>query len=1523
MPGVVIGSATYQLTLEDQQFVQQLQRVEAIANARAQAIRAQIGNLPVGANIAPLQAQLNAAQQQAAQASAQIQARLGQIGPTATIQSRIMGSAFVTQFAAMAVASASLYSIINAIKGIGQAAQDAANAQRALNVQFGSGAAEIAAFTDQLSASQQRSRTQFKEAAALTSSLARNYGLTADEIKKVIAVSSDLAAVSGHDIVDATKRVEAGIRGEAESSEILGLSLQQNALKGSALLNASEKDRLVTMGNVEAAHLRLRVILQQAAFAEGAAAKQAREGSNQLDHLSAATANLNTTLGESTGINNLAGTLATAAESAENLVKIFDVLAARQQQYNELRARDAAQQAQQPIAAQAVGFLGDPLGIAGGVRKGLDFIGISNDAKRYTAELQNIKAATIDASHSQAAFASAIDRFKTDGAQTELRDLTAEMQAAAKAGQDLAASIQDDNAKLARRAAVADPNAGLSILGPTLDERAKAAQKTTDEIVAREQEGLRQRQAAADRAADQQIAAAERQRDGLIAASKAAHDAALAGLESEQKAADAAFAAQQRAYERDRDAAIKAADDVKRARLAAIQDAETAEAARLAVDQRNAERERDHELDLLKQTRDYQVEQDRLAARKLADARRDEDRDVRDARERSDQGRAAVFAHEQEADKARHEQRVANLKQEEERAKAAGQAALKALDDEAQALRVGADQALRGLDARREAEQRRHDAAIENIDQETARQTRGIQAQLDALDAAASAEQRQREDRSQQSDVTSARQGLRAAHESGDPQEIKRAQVELNQALEQISETHRERERDAERAALHDQLQQVQQRAVAEKAAQDEAFAEVQRRQDAEKQAVQDNLAAALTSLAQRADAEKASTDSTLANIQARTAKEQEAYDAHEAAAKAAYDADSARIAALRQQQDDARADSRVQEDRAIEDSQRQQQESYDATVERTRRLYDDPDTGILTKIHQEQEASRIKFDAQRADAQQTYDDEAARIHTLYDDPDNGLLAKLAQAKTDSDTSFDARRTKADETYQAEIDKINLVYNGPFGLIQRIKDAKQASDEYFDKAIADWTEWGKQATAALDAANPKLLEYIANLERIQALGGMLVGSGNDPGGFAPGTVIPNTSGGAPLTGDENAGGDAELRAAFKAAGLTPDLIAAACGPIAAAGLAEAFGEAGKNIDPAEVLKKSNPSFWNANQGVTNFVGVAANAGIKVHSAGEGEALAALKAGNPVVINQPRSGTFPGHYLLAQGIDAAGNIDLGNTGHVVGLGRTATLSQIKAKSGSALYYVADPTETQKASRASGGASASATDPGGAPPPGSGGSSPAEVGQYIKAKASALGYVNPSIPVAVWTAEGGVTDSGPGDYNTNGRPSSFGPFQLHYGGLGSPHSASGLGDTFTTNTGIRPGDPRFERASIDFALATAKAGGWGPWHAWKGDPWAGIKAMALGGVIDRPSLLLDMKTKRPWALAGERGHELVTPLSGSARGPLPPLPGAGAALDPLGGGEVYLQVNVGGRALEDFTISTMDRAQRDGRWRLVPR
>lgn len=123
------------------------------------------------------------------------------------------------------------------------------------------------------------------------------------------------------------------------------------------------------------------------------------------------------------------------------------------------------------------------------------------------------------------------------------------------------------------------------------------------------------------------------------------------------------------------------------------------------------------------------------------------------------------------------------------------------------------------------------------------------------------------------------------------------------------------------------------------------------------------------------------------------------------------------------------------------------------------------------------------------------------------------------------------------------------------------------------------------------------------------------------------------------------------------------------------------------------------------------------------------------------------------------------------------------------------------------------------------PGTPAASAAEQEAYIRQAAINRG-MDPEQAVRVARSEG--LNQYVGDENT-----SFGPFQLHYGGRSIRHRSSGLGDKFTAQTGLDARDPSTWKKQVDFSLDEAKKGGWSPWHGWKGLPFEGINPAGGAG------------------------------------------------------------------------------------------
>jgi len=138
---------------------------------------------------------------------------------------------------------------------------------RGLDRSYGEASRSMQEFSEEIQRTTTFSNDQARQSELTAATLVRNYGFTTQEIKKLLTISADLAAANGTTLTDATQRVAAAMRGEAESAEALGLTLNQAAIDREGLT--------LTMSNEEAAHFRLNALITQSAFAHGAAADAA------------------------------------------------------------------------------------------------------------------------------------------------------------------------------------------------------------------------------------------------------------------------------------------------------------------------------------------------------------------------------------------------------------------------------------------------------------------------------------------------------------------------------------------------------------------------------------------------------------------------------------------------------------------------------------------------------------------------------------------------------------------------------------------------------------------------------------------------------------------------------------------------------------------------------------------------------------------------------------------------------------------------------------------------------------------------------------------------------------------------------------------------------------------------------------------------------------------------------------------------------------------------------------------------
>ncbi|KXG42879.1 phage tail tape measure protein [Tepidibacillus decaturensis] len=128
------------------------------------------------------------------------------------------------------------------------------------------------------------SKDAFLQEAQAVYTLNKAYGLSIDQTQMLTQRSLDLAKAKGLDLSEANERVIAAIRGEAESAEYLGLTLNDTYMKNIAL-NGAYKDRWEKMTDLEKAQVRYQEFLKQSAYAEGIAEERANNNTAAMDRL--------------------------------------------------------------------------------------------------------------------------------------------------------------------------------------------------------------------------------------------------------------------------------------------------------------------------------------------------------------------------------------------------------------------------------------------------------------------------------------------------------------------------------------------------------------------------------------------------------------------------------------------------------------------------------------------------------------------------------------------------------------------------------------------------------------------------------------------------------------------------------------------------------------------------------------------------------------------------------------------------------------------------------------------------------------------------------------------------------------------------------------------------------------------------------------------------------------------------------------------------------------------------------------
>lgn len=132
-----------------------------------------------------------------------------------------------------------------AVLGLGKATDTLAKRQQMVNAVFGEGTETLGAYSTAAATSLGVVAGEFEKVAASMAVTAQNSGMAAEESQKygiaVAQLSAVLSSYLGLPLEETAERVSAAMRGEAESAEALGLTLNETTVANYAMANGANK----------------------------------------------------------------------------------------------------------------------------------------------------------------------------------------------------------------------------------------------------------------------------------------------------------------------------------------------------------------------------------------------------------------------------------------------------------------------------------------------------------------------------------------------------------------------------------------------------------------------------------------------------------------------------------------------------------------------------------------------------------------------------------------------------------------------------------------------------------------------------------------------------------------------------------------------------------------------------------------------------------------------------------------------------------------------------------------------------------------------------------------------------------------------------------------------------------------------------------------------------------------------------------------------------------------------------------
>ena len=225
---------------------------------------------------------------------------------------------FVTALTGVQLGTAAITQAAGTLRNVIAGAIEAQAAQertiRATAAAYGQAATQYQAFAETLSQQTGFTSQAILEAALSARTLSQNYALTIAQTQRLISVSADLARVRGIGVAESFERIQSAIRGEAEASEFLGLTLNATFLQQNAA-NGAYRQTFTTLTDAQRAQVVYNEVLKQSAQFSGLATQASAGLDGAMAKTTLAANNLSLSLGrliEPQVITTLQGTTTAA-----------------------------------------------------------------------------------------------------------------------------------------------------------------------------------------------------------------------------------------------------------------------------------------------------------------------------------------------------------------------------------------------------------------------------------------------------------------------------------------------------------------------------------------------------------------------------------------------------------------------------------------------------------------------------------------------------------------------------------------------------------------------------------------------------------------------------------------------------------------------------------------------------------------------------------------------------------------------------------------------------------------------------------------------------------------------------------------------------------------------------------------------------------------------------------------------------------------------------------------------------------